>query len=41
MSGFGICEGSQYNKKRLVLEQAALIFEMELFKIYFTFLNKI
>ena len=29
MSGFLICQGSLYNEKRLVLEQATLIFEME------------
>ena len=29
MSGFLICQGSKYNEKGLVLEQATLIFEME------------
>ena len=31
MFGFQICQGSWYNEKRLVLEQATLIFEMGLF----------
>ena len=31
MSQFLTCQGSQYNKKRLMLEQATLIFEIELF----------
>ena len=29
--GFQICQGSWYTEKKLVLEQATLIFEMELF----------
>ena len=31
MPGFPICQVVQYNERRLVLEQATLIFEMELF----------
>ena len=33
MSGFRICQSSQYNEKRLVLEQPTSIFEIELFLI--------
>ena len=31
MSGFLTCQGLQYNEKRLMLEQATLIFEFELY----------
>ena len=42
MSGFPICQSSEYNGHEisLVLEQAPLIFEIELFLICYSFWNK-
>ena len=41
ISGFQTCQGSQYNGKRLVLEQATLIFEIYFFKLGIPFKMKI
>ena len=41
MSGFPVCQGSQYNEDSLVLEQVTLIFEMEQFLIGNPFKTKV